>query len=218
MNNVRHQFYSWCERLWHWLQAIGIGLLILTGLAIHAPQAFGWLSFEAAVTLHNVLGFLLLANAVLGLFYYVATGTIRQHLPRPGNFLAMAARQARFYLDGMFRGQPHPVEKTPERRLNPLQQVTYLLILNVLLPLQMATGLLMWGAERWPEAVRAVGGLPALSMIHTLGAWLFGAFVVMHVYLTTTGRTPLANLKTMILGYEDMRPVDLEEPRDATAS
>jgi thiosulfate reductase cytochrome b subunit len=73
----------------------------------------------------------------------------------------------------------------------------------------------MWSGERWPEAVRAVGGLSALSMIHTFGAWLFGAFVVMHVYLTTTGRTPLANLKAMILGYEDVR---VEEPRDASTS
>ena len=33
------------------------------------------------------------------------------------------------------RGEPHPFEKQPGKRLNPLQQVTYLAILNVLLPL-----------------------------------------------------------------------------------
>ena len=79
----------------------------------------------------------------------------------------------------------------------------------------MVTGLLMWGAQRWPETVQAVGGLSILGMIHTLGAWLFGSFVVMHVYLTTTGHTPLANLKAMVLGYED---VHVEERTDGIAS
>ena len=52
-------------------------------------------------------------------------------------------------------------------------------------------------------------------MIHTLGAWLFASFVVMHVYLTTTGHTPLANLKAMVLGYED---VCVEEKIDGLRS
>jgi Ni/Fe-hydrogenase b-type cytochrome subunit len=211
---VRQKMYSRYERLWHWMQALGIGLLIFTGLAIHAPERFGWLRFESAVALHNALGFLLLANAFLGFFYYVTTGAIRQHLPEPRDFVSLAACQAWFYLRGMFRGEAHPLEKVPERRLNPLQQVTYLIILNVLLPLQIISGLLMWDAQRWPETVQAIGGLPILSMIHTLGAWLFGSFIVMHVYLTTTGRTPLANLKAMILGYEE---VCAKESADATA-
>ena len=215
MNATRLQLYSPYERIWHWLQAAVIGFLMFTGLAIHAPTALGWLPFATADQLHNVLGFLLIGNAFLGMFYYVATGTIRQYLPEPHDFVSLAVRQAWFYLRGMFRGEPHPLEKVVQRRLNPLQQVTYLIILNVLLPLQLATGLLTWGAQRWPETVQSVGGLPILGMVHTLGAWLFGSFVVMHVYLTTTGHTPLANVKAMVLGYEDVR---VEEKTDGMAS
>ena len=213
MSTVRHQLYSRYERIWHWFQAVAILLLILTGLAIHAPDRFGWLGFSAAVHLHNGLGFLLVANAFLGLFYYATTGTIRQYLPEPRDFVTLSVRLAKYYLRGMFRGEPHPLEKTPERRLNPLQQVTYLIILNVLLPLQLVTGLLMWGAQRWPDATAAVGGLPMLAMIHTLGAWFLGAFVVMHVYMITTGPTPLTHLKAMILGYEETPAAP--EPRPA---
>jgi Ni/Fe-hydrogenase b-type cytochrome subunit len=215
MSTVRYRLYSPYERVWHWCQAIAIGLLMVTGLAIHTPSYSGWFPFAVAVQAHNILGFLLIANAFLGMFYYVTTGAIRQYLPEPHDFVSLAARQGWFYLRGMFRGEPHPLEKVPARRLNPLQQVTYLVILNVLLPLQMVTGLLMWGAQRWPETVQAIGGLPILGMIHTLGAWLFGSFVIMHVYLTTTGHTPLANLKAMVLGYED---VHIEEKVDEIAS
>ena len=215
MSTVRYQLYSRYERVWHWCQAAAIGMMIATGMAIHAPGYFGWVPFALAVRAHNILGFLLIANAFLGLFYHITTGAIRQYLPEPHDFVSLAARQARFYLRGMFRDEPHPLERSPQRRLSPLQQATYLIILNALLPLQMATGLLMWGAQRWPQEVQAVGGLPILGMIHTLGAWLFGSFVVMHVYLTTTGHTPLANLKAMVLGYED---VHVKEKTDAVTS
>ncbi|NLY02098.1 MAG: cytochrome B [Rhodopirellula sp.] len=198
----KQQLYSVYERVWHWLQALGILMLMLSGAAIHWPGLLGVAVFATAVSIHNVLGFLLVANAFLGLFYYVTTGAIRQHLPEPRDFVTLSVRHAAYYVGGMFRGEPHPLERTATRRLNPLQQVTYMAILNVLLPLQLVTGLLMWGAQRVPDTVTSIGGLGILAMIHTLGAWLFASFVVMHVYLTTTGDTPLANLKAMIVGYE----------------
>lgn len=200
---MREQVYSPYERIWHWLQAVAMLLLIATGAAIHAPDVFSVLPFAWAVRIHNALGFLLVGNAFLGAFYYISTGTIRQYLPEPRDFVSLAFRQTLYYLGGIFRGEPHPLEKTAARRLNPLQQVTYLITLNVLLPLQIVTGVLMWGGQTWPHAVQYVGGLPALGLIHTLGAWIFSSFILMHVYLTTTGRTPLAHLKAMITGYED---------------
>lgn len=216
MTAQREQFYTLYERFWHWLQAAGILLLILTGLMIHSPDQFGWFSFDTAITVHNVLGLLLVANAFLGLFYYVVTGAIRQHIPEPRDFISLSVKQAAFYLRGMFRGEPHPLAKTSERRLNPLQQVTYLLILNVLLPLQVVSGLLMWSGQNWPESVGAVGGQAALAMIHTAGAWLFGSFLVVHVYLTTTGHTPLAHLRAMVLGYEERPALSEVVPTDTT--
>ncbi len=203
MSAARHLIYSPYERFWHWLQAAAILTLLLTGINIHNPQHFNPFGFATAVQIHNVLGFLLIANAFLGVFYYVTTGTIRQFLPEPVDFISLSVRQARYYLLGIFHGESHPLEKTPQRRLNPLQQITYLVILNMLLPLQMVTGLLMWSGQRWPGAVDLVGGLSTLALIHTAGAWLFAVFVLAHIYLITTGTTPLSHLKAMILGYEE---------------
>lgn len=190
------------ERFWHWLQAAAILTLLLTGLTLHNPDRSP-VPFAVAVRVHNLLGFLLVANAGLGLFYYLATGAIRQYLPEPRDFLSLSARQLHYYLGGMFRNEPHPLEKTPERRLNPLQQATYLAILNVLLPLQVVTGLLMWGAQQWPAAVALLGGLGGLAGIHTLGAWLFASFLIAHLYLITTGPTLLGNLRAMVTGKEE---------------
>jgi thiosulfate reductase cytochrome b subunit len=161
------------------------------------------------------LAAILLVNAVLALFYHVTSGEIRQFIPRPRGFFDQAITQATYYLRGVFRRERHPFEKKPQKKLNPLQQITYFGILNVLLPLQGLTGILIWGAQRWPRIVSGLGGLPFLGTIHSLSAWLFAAFIVLHVYLTTTGSTPLADIKAMIMGWEE---IEVHEPEEEEAS
>lgn len=200
----RVYMYGFYERFWHWLQTAVILGLIFTGLVIHRPDQFSLFSFAWMVSVHNVLAAILVVNAALSLFYHLVSGEIRQYIPRPIGFFDQAIVQAKYYLGGIFRGAPHPFEKVPESKLNPLQQLTYFGILNVLLPLQIVTGALMWGKQQFPDLAQSLGGLPLLAPFHTLVAWLFAAFVVMHVYLTTTGPTPLANIQAMMLGWEDV--------------
>jgi thiosulfate reductase cytochrome b subunit len=82
----------------------------------------------------------------------------------------------------------------------------------VLLPLQILTGALMWGAQRWPDVVNFFGGLPWLGPFHTLIAWSFTAFIILHVYLTTTGPTPLAGMQAMMMGWEDVEVHEGHKP------
>ena len=196
--------YEAYERFWHWLQTIVIVLLLFTGLIIHRPDIFGAFSFRNVVSVHNVLAAILAINAALSLFYHLTTGMIKQYIPRPRGFFDDAITQTKFYLQGIFKGEAHPFEKTAEKKMNPLQQVTYVGILNVLLPLQGITGILMWSVQRWPGAANMLGGLPFLAPFHTLIAWTFAAFIVGHVYLTTTGAEPLEGIKGMITGWEDI--------------
>ena len=196
--------YGFYERLWHWLQTVVVILLLLTGLIIHKPDTFGIFSFRGVVIIHNMLAAILVINAFLAFFYHLVSGEIQQYIPRPRGFFDRSVDQAFYYLRGIFRGEEHPFEKTPARKLNPLQQITYFGLLNILLPLQIITGALMWGTQHWPELAGQLGGLPFLAPFHTLVAWLFAVFTVMHVYLTTTGHTPTANIKAMIFGWETL--------------
>jgi thiosulfate reductase cytochrome b subunit len=157
-----------------------------------------------AVRIHNIVAFVVVLNAFLAAFYHFASGQIRQYLPEPKGFFSQAIQQTQYYLRGIFKGEPHPFEKAPDSKLNPLQQVTYLAILNVLLPLQVLTGIAIWGAERWPEFAGIIGGLRYVAPVHALVAWLFAAFLIMHIYLITTGHTPTANIKAMVTGWEEV--------------
>ena len=204
--------YGVYERFWHWLQTFVIVLLLFTGLIIHRPDIFGVFSFRNIVLVHNVLAALLVINAGLSLFYHLASGEIKQFIPRPYGFFDQAITQAKYYLQGIFKGEGHPFEKTQQKKLNPLQQITYFAILNVLLPLQIITGALMWGVQQWPELANLLGGLPVLAPFHSLIAWTFAGFIVGHVYLTTTGPEPLTAINAMVTGFEDVEVESEESP------
>ncbi len=200
----RVYMYTFYERLWHWVQVMTIFLLLFTGFIIHKPEMFGRFSFPYIVQVHNVLGFILFANAFLAVFYHVVSGEIKQYIPQPRGFFDQAVTQAGYYLQGIFKGEAHPFEKTPQKKLNPLQQITYFGLLNFLLPMQIITGLLIWSVQTWPSIASRLGGLPILGPVHTILAWLFGAFIVLHMYLTTTGHKPLDGVKAMINGWDEV--------------
>jgi thiosulfate reductase cytochrome b subunit len=194
-------FYTLYERVWHWIQALTVVVLLLSGFAISYPDYFAPLSFRTAVELHNISGIILVLNAFLALFYNLAGGVIRQYIPAMDDIFSLGFKQASYYLFGIFKGDPHPFDKTPDRRLLPLQKVTYFLVLNLLLPLMIVTGLLKLSVDVYPGLVDWFGGLSLLGPIHRFGAWLFAAFIILHVYMTTTGATWLSNLVSMVTGY-----------------
>ena len=205
--------YGKYERFWHWMQSAVIGILIFTGIVIHWPSnaaTFGWM-----ILVHNIMAALLVINAIVALLNALTTGLIKQFIPYPQGFFSQAIDQAVYYVKGIFLGESHPHEKEEGNKLNPLQQATYLVILNILLPAQIITGILIWGAQRWPDLTSSLGGLGFLLPIHTLIAWLFAAFVILHIYLTTTGSTPLASIRGMVTGWEE---IDIVEPEDEVAT
>ena len=199
--NSPTQLYSFHERIWHWLQALAMIFLILTGLAIHYPDRFGILgSMVNALHWHSWVGWALILNAFLGIFYHFTAEKYHHFLPSVDDFTSAAVRQARFYLYGIFKGEGHPMETDPRRKLNPLQKITYLILLNILLPFQLVTGILLWGADRWPVFLLKLGGLGFLGPAHTLGSYFFLAFLIGHIYLATTGPTPTTLLRAIVTG------------------
>ncbi|MFA6034783.1 MAG: cytochrome b/b6 domain-containing protein, partial [Myxococcota bacterium] len=199
----RVYMFSAYERVWHWLMAMSVVVLIVTGLGIHFAGSLRWIPMATAVSIHNVFAGLLAANAFLALFYHVVSAAIVQFIPRRYGLVSNVMTQVRFYTMGIFLGAPHPTRDAAQRKLNPLQQITYLALLNVLFPFQIITGTLMAMISHWPSVGSAIGGLRYVAPAHNLGSWLFISFFVMHLYLITTGHTPASSLKAMITGYEE---------------
>ncbi len=200
----RVRMYDLHERAWHWVQAGVILLLFWTGAVVHRPDLPLLLDFRFAEFLHRWAGLALALNALLGLLYHIFSREILQFLPDDPGFFGLALRQARYYTGGIFRGEDHPVEKTRQAKLNPLQKLTYLALLNIALPGQVFSGLLLWSGHAGLRGMLPPTWIGLLASLHLLLAWMLLVFLVSHIYLATTGHTPASNFVAMITGYEDL--------------
>jgi len=196
--------YRFYERLWHWTMATAVILLAITGLEIHYTGRFNLFGLQYAVSIHNILSVILVVNAALSLFYHLVSGEIKHFFYFTNRFIKETILQVYYYIHGIFKGHSHPIPKSIDRKLNPLQQIVYVLLLNILLPFQVITGIAIWGVEKWPTLFNALNGLTYLAPLHHFGSWLFLSFLAVHIYLTTTGHTVLSNIKAMVTGYDDI--------------
>jgi thiosulfate reductase cytochrome b subunit len=190
-------------RIWHWLNALGFIILILTGANIR--NIINIFSFETAVEIHSWLGFILLANYCIWFLYYVLTRNIKIYIPplnHPIEFAKKALIQAKFYGGGIMVGNPNPHHSTPDNKFNPMQQVSYLMIMALLIPVQIITGLFLWDPKLFSPIVTPVG-IQIVSAIHVFLWIFFSAFIIVHFYLATLGHTTWAHIIAMFTGYEE---------------
>ncbi|KHK01344.1 cytochrome c3 family protein [Desulfovibrio sp. TomC] len=201
---VSEYMYPAFVRATHWVNAALFLLLGYTGLSVRFTEASWALGLEAATRIHNVCGVLLALNFFAYVIRAVATGDIRQYLPGEQGGLRPLLLQARYYCRGIFRGEAHPYPATLERRFNPLQRMAYLVVFLVGMPVLLASGLLLL----MPEAATAIiAPRPFLVAAHLTIVIGFALFFVGHLYLATTGATPLSLIKGMMTGRHE-HPMD----------
>jgi len=190
-------------RVWHWVNATAFIFLLVTGVQIRFAAQLDWFSLEEAIHLHNYVGFMVISNYFLWLSYSLASGQIRLYIPTCRDMIHKLKEQIVYYSFGIFRGDHNPHVATTESKFNVMQQQTYALIMFVLLPLQIVTGLFLWEIKRFENYIQFMGGIRIVNLLHVVLFFLFAAFMIGHLYMSTLGHTPLAHIKAMFTGFEE---------------
>ena len=190
--------YTRYERSWHWLQMVLIAILIVTGLEVHG--SFYLMGFEQAVKVHNFVGITWLIAFAFFVFWLFTTGEWKQYIPTTKKIFSVA----RYYGYGIFKDEPHPVPKRKDSKHNPLQRLTYLSVAAMLLPAQMITVVFYWTYNSWTEWGLDFLTLGMVALAHMALAFGVLTFLVVPVYMTTTGHTIFAHTKGMITGWEEV--------------
>ncbi len=187
------------ERFWHWSQALLIIFMLLTGFEVHGSyHLFG---FADAVAMHTVAAWTLVGLWVFAIFWHFTTGEWKQYIPTTEKVVAMM----QFYSVGIFKGAPHPYRPTMLKKHNPLQRLAYLGVLLFIGPLLWFTGWFYLFFGDWKAwGVDGLLSLEWVAFFHTAGAFMMLAFLIAHIYLTTTGHTPTSHIKAMITGWEEV--------------
>ncbi len=200
--------YTKYERFWHWTQALLIILLALTGFEIHGSyKLFG---YELAAEIHLNSAWALIGLTLLTWFWGGITGEWRQFNPFSPSLRYMK-QQIHYYTKGIFNNEEHPTHKTKYTKFNPLQRVTYLGLVVFIIPLMIVTGLIYaYYYSPLNSQFVHISSLSFIAYTHVFGAFLLIAFVIGHVYLTTTGYKPLSSIKAMLSGWEEMGDKEAE--------
>jgi Ni/Fe-hydrogenase b-type cytochrome subunit len=195
--------YGKGERFWHWIQALSILVLVYTGIFIHYSSPDG-LDFLNLYNWHYVFGFILILATFIGIIYFLSNHNIKQFIPMfNAECWRRLMKQAQYYLSGKCKGEKPPFEKKKDDKLNPMQKVAYFSMLFVILPIQILSGLLMFFYNDFAAGwVESLGGFGVVATIHLIAAFLFLAFLIVHIYMTFLGKPVYNHYLGMIFGYE----------------
>jgi thiosulfate reductase cytochrome b subunit len=163
-------------------------------------------AYKAAIRLHNTAGVVASGSFLLWLGYYLFIGRnlLRLYLPTVKDVRTGFLRQAVYYVYYYFKGGPNPHVASPDNKFNPLQKASYLVMMLVLVPLTIVSGVLLFRVEPFQSLLVFLGGIRLVTGIHYLLGCALTAFLFAHAYLATLGKTPLEHFKPMWTGWEEI--------------
>jgi thiosulfate reductase cytochrome b subunit len=190
-------------RIWHWLNALLVVILLITGAQLRIPGIASLRPNDPALMVHKYAGWAMAVSFVIWLVYGLVSDHLRRHYVMRRRDLKGVFSQARFYLFSIFRGKENPFLPSPEEKFNPLQKLAYGAIMGLLTPVLVVTGLLYSDILFFRKYILLWDIVGVLDAIHVIGAYVFALYLVVHVYMATLGRTAFSHIKAMIMGYEE---------------
>lgn len=215
-------------RIWHWVNAVAIFVMLMSGLGIfNAHPMLYWGQYganldKAWLTLDRFPGWSTIPTAynlalsrhwhlafawVLGFSFlaYLVISLINRHLQKDVALTKAEVAPAHLWADIKKHARFDFSES--EARYNPLQKITYSIILFVVLPVIIATGLCMspgfGGVLPWLTDL--FGGRASARSIHFICAGAIAAFIIVHLLLVILAG-PINEIRSMISGWFRLSP------------
>ena len=212
-------------RIWHWVNALSVVILFMSGLNISNAHRYlywgewgfmpsqAWLAVPRFPGWATIPGYYSLASARDWHVVFAWVFALVLLL-----FMLSAVRNGHFRRDLFTRlAEWKPVHIWQDIRehlklnfehgggkFNFLQKVAYSAVIFVLLPMMIFTGMVMSpGMEAaWPWLTEVFGGRQIARSIHFICAWALFAFFVLHIALVLLHK-PVRNVLEMITGGRD---------------
>lgn len=189
-------------RIWHWFNVLLFLILILSGISLHYSDSGSlFVPFQIAMSAHNIAGALLTLIYIFYLIYNIFTGNIKYYIPTFKGLIKKIIKQVKFYLMGIFNRDKHPFHQDDKQKFNPMQQLSYIGVMFVLMPIIIVSGWLLMFPEFAPTEFFGMGGIWPMAILHIIVGFFLSLFMFVHIYLGTTGKTVGELYKSMITGW-----------------
>ena len=217
---ARHRLAT---RIWHWINAVAVFVMLMSGLMIsnahphlywgsyganfdHAwfnpPQFPGWAtipsSYSLSVARHWHLAFAWVL--AFGLLIYFAVSLLNRHFQRDLTLSRAEIAPTHLWEDIKDHARLRFPTGTAALRYNPIQKLTYIAVLFVLIPMVIATGLtLSPGFDAVSHLSALFGGRSTARSIHFICAGLIAGFIAVHLTLVVLAG-PYNEIRSMVTG------------------
>lgn len=190
-------------RLWHLLNAVLVVLLILTGISIRYPGDDMKFIFELtkASRWHNIASVLLTLSYIFFVVGNYMTANGKYYKLQRKNLWSDMGKQLRYYACGIFRGEKKPFPVSLEQKFNPLQKVTYVIVMYVAMPLVVISGLGLLFTGNDSKELSGTNPNEIYKIIHVVTAIILTFFLIIHIYICTIGARSSSLLRGIISGF-----------------
>jgi len=195
--------YPIWTRLWHLFNALLCLALIFTGLSMqYSNPEYPLIRFDIAVSIHNISGILLSINYLMILIGNLATGNGKYYWIRIKGFYNELLAQGKYYMFGMFRGEKAPYPINVDRKFNPLQKLSYVVIIYFFMPLIIITGwALIYPEMIFVNKIFGTSGLHFTDLLHIIAGFIISLFMLIHVYICTIGKPRGTHFRAIMSGW-----------------
>lgn len=205
MKKKRVYLYPLWLRIWHHVNAVLMIVLIVTGISMqYSDPKYPLIRFDIAVNFHQLAGILLTVSYFVFLFGVLFSAIGRYYLIRTEGFTTAFYRQMRYYLYGIFQGEKNPFQVNEHQKFNPVQLITYNLIMHAITPITFITGWALIFPETIVLNVWGYSGIMLTSLVHSIAGFFISIFLIIHLYVITLGPSPKEGFKPIIYGYHEI--------------
>lgn len=198
----RIYLYQLWLRIWHLINALMFLSLIITGLSMQ--YGFFSIRFDIAVSIHNITGIILSISYV---YYFIAnfiTGNLKFYRIKFKGFFNRLFLQIRYYTFGIFKKESPPFPVSAKRKFNPLQKLSYVVVMYIFVPLIVISGIALLYPQIIYDRVLGIPGIVVTDLVHISAGFVGSIFMIVHIYFCTIGPTTTSNFKSIITGYHEL--------------
>jgi len=190
-------------RIWHFINAIAILILIVSGLSLqYSEPGRGLIPFQTSIQIHNVCGIILVLNYLIFFIGNLTTPNGKHYKLFWKSFRNELIAQAKYYLGSMFQSATTPFPINSERKFNPLQKFAYTATMYIFVPFVLITGLgLMFPEIIVVTKIFNYSSILFTDIIHIISGFVVSMFLLVHIYLCTLGIKKHNTFKSIINGW-----------------
>ena len=178
----RHAIHPAFVRLWHWINAVAMVIMIGSGWKIYNASPLFDFRFPAWMTLGGWLGgalqwhFAAMWLLTINVLLYLAAGALSGHFRR--SFLPVGPRSVLRDMKLALRFRLPHVTGT----YNAVQRASYIFVLAAIV-LTIVSGLAVWKPVQLQAVAALMGGYEGARLVHFFGMTAIVAFIVVHLVL-----------------------------------